>query len=167
MEIEIIVAVAENGVIGADGEMPWRLSTDLKRFKRLTMDKPMIMGRKTFESIGLALPGRTTLVVTRDEKWEHDGVVAVRSLDVAVETAKQISADTDQDAITIVGGGEIYRQSMEIATVLHVTKVDASPQGDTVFPEIDLAIWQAVSSQNVSAGEKDSADTTYTVFKRR
>lgn len=165
--ISIVVAVAANDVIGNDGGMPWKLSTDLKRFKALTMGKPMIMGRKTFDSVGKALPGRTSVVVTRDPSWQAEGVVPVQSLDVAIELAQEIAKANGADEICIVGGGEIYRQAMDKADVLHVTRVEATPDGDTFFPKIDPDHWQQISSENVPEGEKDSVATRYLVYKRR
>ncbi|MFD0917627.1 dihydrofolate reductase [Pseudahrensia aquimaris] len=167
VDVSIVVAAAENGVIGADGDMPWRLSTDLQRFKKLTLGKPMIMGRKTFDSIGKALPGRTSIVVTRDSEWQAEGVVAVGSLDKAFDLALEIANADGVDELCVVGGGQIYAQAMDRADVLHVTTVHASPQGDTVFPAIDLAVWQAVHEEPVPAGEKDSATTTYRVYRRK
>ena len=137
IRISIVVAVAENGVIGLEGDMPWHLSTDLKRFKDLTLGKPMIMGRKTFMAIGQALPGRTSIVITRDKSWQAEGVVPVHSLQTAFELAEQIAQSDGVDELCIVGGGEIYRQSIEHADVIHLTQVHAQPTGDTVFPTID------------------------------
>lgn len=167
MRVSIVVAVAENGVIGLDGDMPWQLSTDLKRFKALTIGKPMIMGRKTFMAIGQALPGRTSIVITRDKSWQAEGVVPVHSLDMAFSIAKEIAQASGQDEVCIVGGGEIYRQSIDIADVIHITRVHAAPTGDTVFPEIDPEIWQEVSRKHVPCGEKDTAETTYIVYEKR
>lgn len=163
----IVVAAAENGVIGMDGDMPWRLSTDLQRFKALTLGKPMIMGRKTFESIGKPLPGRTSIVVTRDVEWQSPGVVAVQSTEKALEVAQQIALADGVEAICIVGGGQIYAQTMELADALHVTHVDAQPEGDTHFPEIDETVWDQVSEQEIPVGERDTAATRYCVYHKR
>lgn len=167
VRVSLVVAVSRNGVIGSDGDMPWRLSTDLKRFKALTLGKPMIMGRKTFDSIGKALPGRTSIIVTRDRNWQAEGVVPVHSLDDAFALAEQIAMAQNIDEICVVGGGEIYAQSMPRADVLHVTEVHAEPKGDTIFPEIDNAIWSITCEEDVPAGEKDSAATTYRVYERQ
>jgi len=166
IETSLVVAVAENGVIGNDGDMPWHLSTDLKRFKALTLGKPMIMGRKTFEAIGKALPGRTTIVVTRDKTWQAKGGVVVTSLEAAVDLAREIARSDGTDQICIVGGGQIYAQALPNADVLHVTEVHARPEGDTVFPKIDAAEWAVHSREKFDAGEKDTAATTYTVYRR-
>lgn len=165
--ISLVVAVAENGVIGADGDMPWKLSTDLKRFKSLTIGKPMVMGRKTFEFIGKPLPGRTMIVVTRDKQWQAPGVVAVNSVESAMAVAEEIAGADGQNEICVVGGGEIYRQTMPIADVLHYTIVHAEPRGDTKFPEIDPEAWKEESREEIPAGEPDSAATTYIVYLRR
>ena len=166
-EVSIIVAVAKNGVIGASGDMPWKLSTDLKRFKQLTMGKVMIMGRKTFDSIGKALPGRATVVVTRNPEWQAEGVVPVSSLEAAMELSEEIAKGAEMDEICIVGGGQIYKQAMDVADILHVTKVLASPSGDTMFPPIDGTKFELVSQESVPAGEKDDVDTEYCVYRRR
>ena len=167
IRVSIVVAVAENGVIGMEGDMPWQLSTDLKRFKALTIGKPMIMGRKTFMAIGSPLPGRTSIVITRDKTWQAEGVVPVHSLESAISVAKEIAQASEQYEICIVGGGEIYRQSIDLADVIHITRVHASPKGDTLFPEIDPNIWEEVYREHVPCGEKDTADTTYLVYERK
>ncbi len=166
-DVMLVAAVAENGVIGRDGDMPWRLSTDLKRFKALTLGKPMIMGRKTFESIGKALPGRDTVVVTRSTDFAADGVLVAHSLDEALVVAQECAATRGADEIAIVGGGDIYAQAMPLATRLHITHVHASPDGDTIFPQIDAAEWAASHTEDVPAGERDTASTRYVVYERR
>ncbi|NKB51397.1 MAG: diacylglycerol kinase [Rhizobiaceae bacterium] len=167
IRVSIVVAVAENGVIGLEGDMPWQLSTDLKRFKALTLGKPMIMGRKTFIAIGQALPGRTSIVITRDKSWQAEGVVPVHSLETAFSVAKEVALASGQDEVCVVGGGDIYRQSVDFADVIHLTQVHASPTGDTVFPDLDPAIWQEISRQQVPCGEKDTAETTYIIYQRK
>jgi len=167
IRVSIVVAVAENGVIGLEGDMPWQLSTDLKRFKALTLGKPMIMGRKTFMAIGQALPGRTSIVITRDKTWQAEGVVPVHSLEMAFSVAKEVAQAAGQNEVCIVGGGEIYQQSFDSADVIHVTQVHATPTGDTVFPDIDPAVWREISREHVPSGEKDTAETTYIVYERR
>ena len=165
--IEMVVAVARNGVIGRDGEMPWRLSTDLKRFKAVTLGRPVIMGRKTFLSIGKPLPGRTNIVVTRDPGFEAEGFEVTDSLESAVDIARRQAASDGVDSICVVGGGEIYRQMLPQADQLHITYVDAEPDGDTRFPAIDDAEWEIEQSQTVPAGPKDSAATRYVLYRRR
>lgn len=176
-QISIIVAASQNGVIGRDGDMPWRLSTDLKRFKALTIGHPIVMGRKTFDSIGKPLPGRLNIVVTRDMDWAVDGVMRVSSLQSALDLATAHlesihSQNEDPDAelpeqIFITGGGEIYRQSMEIADTLFVTHVLAEIEGDTIFPEIDPEIWQETHREEVPESEKDTFATLFVRYQRR
>ena len=142
--ITLVAAVARNGVIGADGGMPWHLPADLRHFKAVTMGHPMIMGRRTFDSIGRALPGRRTIVVTRDPEWSAPGVDVAHS----VEDAVAMAADGDPtQSVMVVGGGEIYRQAMPLADRLEITHVDTEAGGDTTFPDIDPARWREQSTE--------------------
>ncbi|ESY86084.1 dihydrofolate reductase [Mesorhizobium australicum] len=167
MHVAIYVAIAENGVIGRDGGLPWRLSTDLKRFKADTMGKPIIMGRKTYEGIGRPLPGRLNIVVTRDEAWRAEGVEVAHTLEAAIQLATVRGRRmTGVDEVCIIGGGQIYAQALPLADRLHVTHVLAAVDGDAHFPPIDLNTWQVVSSQEIASGEKDSHATRYTVYER-
>ena len=161
-EIVLIAAVGENDVIGADGDMPWKLSTDLKRFKRLTLGHPVVMGRKTFESIGRPLPGRRNIVVTRDAGWAHEGVARAGSLDEAFALA----GETAGDAVMVIGGGTIYSAALPMADRLEITRVHAAPAGDTLFPKIDPQLWQEVARETPPRGEKDTADVTFLTFRR-
>ncbi len=159
--LSLIAAVAENGVIGRDGDMPWKLSTDLKRFKAITTGKPVVMGRKTFASIGRPLPNRLNIVVTRDDAFAADGVTVAPDLDAA------LAAAGPADEVMVVGGGEIYRAFMARAERLYITHVAATPDGDTRFPPIDPAVWDVVSSEDVPAGPADSAATRFVIYARR
>jgi dihydrofolate reductase len=161
-EIVLIAAVGENDVIGSDGDMPWKLSTDLKRFKRLTLGHPVVMGRKTFESIGRPLPGRRNIVVTRDAGWAHEGVARAGSLDEAFALA----GETAGDAVMVIGGGTIYAAALPMADRLEITRVHAAPAGDTLFPKIDPQLWQQVARETPPRGEKDTADVTFLTFRR-
>lgn len=163
MIVTHVVAIADNGVIGREGGLPWRQSSDLKRFKAVTMGKPVIMGRKTFESIGKPLPGRRNIVITRNAGYRAEGADVVSGVEEALELAEAGGAEE----ACIIGGGEIYRQSMARADRLDVTHVLAAVEGDTRFPEIDPAIWKAVSSEDVPAGEKDTHATRRVVYERR
>ncbi|MGE0502957.1 MAG: dihydrofolate reductase [Rhizobiaceae bacterium] len=167
--ISIHVAIAENGVIGRSGGLPWRLSTDLKRFKADTMGKPVVMGRKTWESFPKRpLPGRANIVVTRNPEFRPDGADVARSLDEAVKLATvRARCAAGGDEVCVIGGGEIYHQALPFADRLHVTHVMASLDGDTAFPAIDERHWLAVSSEEVPAGEKDSHATRHVVYERR
>ncbi|HEV2930481.1 MAG TPA: dihydrofolate reductase, partial [Propionibacteriaceae bacterium] len=129
--------------IGADNDIPWRIPADWARFKRLTMGQVLIMGRRTWASIGRALPGRTTFVVTRDTKWRGDGVYAVPSLDEALSQA----AARNPETIFVAGGGEIYRAAWDRLTGLEITEVDAEPEGDVIFPPIDPEVWSEISRE--------------------
>ena len=164
--VVIVAAVAQNGIIGNRGEMPWRLSTDLKRFKRLTMGKPVIIGRKTFEVIGKPLPGRTNIVVSRSPGFSADGVVAALGLDQAIVIGRDEAARNQQSEVAVIGGGEIYAAAIGGADRLYITHVEASPEGDTRFPPIDPAVWRQISSERVPAGKKDSEATTFAVYER-
>ncbi|MEX0345929.1 MAG: dihydrofolate reductase [Rhizobiaceae bacterium] len=164
LPVAIVVAISENGVIGKDDWMPWRLSTDMKRFKALTMGNPVIMGRKTFESIGKPLPGRLNIVITRNSEWRAGGVATANSLQEAIELARGKAENARE--ICIAGGGQIYSEALPIADRMHVTHVLAEIDGDTHFPAIDPAIWRSVSSQEVATGEKDSHPTRYVVYER-
>ena len=141
MTVTLVAAVGANGVIGVDGGLPWRLPEDLAHFKQLTMGHPMIMGRATFDSIGRALPGRTTIVVTRNSAWSADGVETATSLDAALERARELDDD-----IFIVGGGQIYAEALDSGAVdlMVITRVAASPDGDVRFPAIDWEPWVPV-----------------------
>jgi dihydrofolate reductase len=136
-EIIGIAAVAVNGVIGSDNDIPWRIPADWQRFKALTMGNVLIMGRKTYDSIGRPLPGRTTFVITRDRMWRGDGVRAVPDLDEAFDQAMLLNPE----AIFVAGGGEIYRAAWDRLTGLEITEVDQQPDGDVRFPEIDPDEW--------------------------
>ncbi|MEO0498702.1 MAG: dihydrofolate reductase, partial [Pseudomonadota bacterium] len=157
--ISIISAVARNNVIGHEGDMPWHVPSDLKRFKSLTLGKPMVMGRKTFESIGSALPGRTSIVVTRQPDWKpakpDPNVWTAPTLGAAMEMAQ--SAPGGDDEICIVGGGNIYAQAMTMADVLHISWVQAEPAGDTYFPEIEDSTWVADSLETASTASAPAA----------
>lgn len=163
----IVVAVSRNGIIGREGDMPWRLSSDLKRFKAMTLGKPVIMGRKTFQSIGKPLPGRPNVVITRDSGFSADGVVVAHSLDEAIEAASRFAEESNSDEICILGGGEIYRQAIGLADRLLITHVEADVEGDTAFPKIDPGIWQADSELTVPAGEKDTYPTRFVSYSKR
>lgn len=163
----LIAAVARNGVIGADNALPWRLSADLKRFKALTMGKPMIMGRKTFESIGKPLPGRETIVVTRSKDFHVAGVHTAASVDDAITLARLRAAAMGAGEIIVAGGGEIYRQTMAAADRLEITHVNLDAPGDAVFPAIDPAIWEPTARSLQPAGEKDDGDCEFVTYRRK
>lgn len=152
MYISIIVAAAENGAIGKDNQLLWRLPDDLKRFKQLTLGHPMIMGRKTFESIGKALPGRTSIVVTRNAEFAFEGVIVAHSLEEAMEKAREI----DPGEVCIVGGGDIYRQAQAISNRIYLTKVYATIEADTYFEILEPSAWTATECIVHEADERHS-----------
>jgi dihydrofolate reductase len=164
--LAIIAAVAENGIIGKDNALPWRLSTDLRRFKAVTWGKPVIMGRKTFESIGSPLPGRTTIVVSRDPAFSPQGALVVRDLDAALDAAEASAVSMRASEIIVAGGAEIYAQTIDLADRLYLTTVHAAPDGDTRFPDINEAEWKAVVTERLRASDRDTAATTYRVLDR-
>ncbi|MDX5594063.1 dihydrofolate reductase [Pseudovibrio sp. SPO723] len=164
--IAMISAVAENGVIGADNDMPWSISTDLKFFRKTTMGKPVIMGRRTLLSIGKPLPGRTNIVVTRDEGFAYEGVTIARSVDEAIDLGLQVAREKTLDEIMIIGGGQIYLAAMPQATRLYITRVHAKPEGDTHFPEIAEDMWALKERTPFERGEKDTASTSLEIYER-
>jgi dihydrofolate reductase len=164
--VVILVAVAENGVIGRDGDMPWRLSTDLKRFRARTLGKPVIMGRRTFASIGKPLPGRDVIVVTRDPSFAVEGVTVAASPWAALDAAGRIATRTGAAEIVVAGGGEIYRALIDVAERLVVTQVHARPEGDVGFPPIDPAVWREAAREGPVQGERDSAPVSFVEYVR-
>lgn len=164
--ITIIVARGKNGVIGREGQMPWHLPSDLRYFKEATIGTPVVMGRKTFESIGKALPGRVNIVVSRSG-FAAEGVVSARSLDEAITVARAAAVAGDRPQISILGGGEIYRQAMDIADELLVTEVEAEPEGDTVFPAIDSTLFEKTEDGTPLQGPRDSHALRFTRYRRR
>ncbi len=166
MRVSLIAAVAANGVIGEGTGMPWRLSSDMKRFKALTMGKPVVVGRKTFETFGKPLPGRTNIVVTRQAGYRPEGVIVASSLDDALARAAAVAQAAGGDEVMVLGGGQIYAAAMERADRLYITHVAAEPGGTAHFPPIDPGAWHAISREAVPAGEKDSAATVFAVYER-
>ncbi len=141
--IALIVAMSRNGVIGRNNGMPWHLPEELRHFKATTMGKPMVMGRKTWESIGRALPGRTSIVVTRRRQWQPEGAIVVASVDEALERGRAIAGEGGE--VMVIGGGEIYRQALPLSDRLYITEVDMEVAGDTFFPAIEPGQWRQVS----------------------
>jgi len=168
MEIVLIVAVAGNGVIGAGGTIPWRLKSDMQRLKAMTIGKPVVMGRKTFESLPRRpLPGRTNIVVTRDAAYRAAGAVVTTSFADAKAIATGDALRRFATEIAIIGGAEIYAQWMECADRLEITEVHATPDGDTHFADIAVSDWEEVARVRNPAGPDDSADFSYVTFRRR
>jgi dihydrofolate reductase len=166
-EIVLIVAVADNGVIGCRGAIPWRLKTDQQRFKAITMGKPVVMGRKTFVSLRRPLPGRTNIVATRDSGFRAAGAVVTTSFAAARMIAKGDALRRFATEIAVIGGAEIYAQWMDVADRLEITEVHARPEGDTHFAAIDTAVWEEVARVGNPAGSDDSAEFSYVTYRRR
>lgn len=167
-DLVLIAAVARNGIIGADNDMPWKLSSDLKHFKRLTLGKPVIAGRKTFLSFGgRPLPKRPHVVISRDPDYAPDGVETATSFESAMERAQELAAELGVDEVFCIGGGQIYRQAMERADRLEITEVDAEPAGDTRFPEIDPAVWEETGRIRGERSERDSAAFSFITYRRK
>jgi dihydrofolate reductase len=163
----LVAAVARNGIIGAKGGLPWRLSGDLKRFKALTWGKPLVMGRKTFESIGRALPGRETIVVTRDPAFAPSGVLVVHDLDAALDLAAERAGAMGADEIVIGGGAEIYAQTIARASRLFITEVVLDAEGEARFPPINPQEWREISREIGERGSRDDADFAFVSYERR
>jgi dihydrofolate reductase len=167
MEIVLIVAVADNGVIGAGGAIPWRLKTDLQRFKAITMGKPVVMGRKTFLSLRRPLPGRTNIVMTRDGNFRASGAAVTTSLAAAREVATGDALRRFVTEIAVIGGAEIYAQWMDFADRLEVTEVHLRPEGDTHFAPINKVDWEEVARARNPAGADDIADFSFVTYRRQ
>jgi dihydrofolate reductase len=158
--ISLIVAASTNNVIGNDGELPWRLSDDLKRFKAVTMGKPIVMGRKTFESIGRPLPGRQNIVITRQEGFVADGC------DVVQSTAEAVAVAGAADEMMVIGGSQIYAAFLPIADRVYLTRVHAEVEGDAFFPSLDEAVWQESASRIYDADESNDYACTVSLLTR-
>ncbi|MGI9200071.1 MAG: dihydrofolate reductase [Woeseiaceae bacterium] len=159
-KLSLIVAASKNHVIGAAGQLPWHLSDDLKRFKSLTMSKPIIMGRKTFESIGRALPGRQNIVITTQDGYVAEGCDVVGSVDAA------IAAAGDESEKMVIGGGEIYRLFLPLADRVYLTRVNVEVEGDTLFPDLDTDSWREIEREECSAGEGNDHDFSIVTYSR-
>jgi len=162
--IAFVVAVARNGVIGAKGDLPWRISSDLKRFKQITMGKPVIMGRKTWESLPKRpLAGRLNIVITRDRAYEAPGAVVAAGVEEALTAAREANAEET----CVIGGSEIFRQFLPLADRLYLTEVDLAPEGDAVFPPLDFSQWAEMSREVHPRAENDDAGFVLRVLDRR
>jgi dihydrofolate reductase len=165
--VAMIAAIGENRVIGSEGRIPWRLPTDFAHFKRMTLGKPLIMGRKTFESIGKPLPGRANIVVSRQPDYAPEGVIVCASLNAALRRAQAIAQTDGADEVMIGGGAEIYSEAMPLADRLYITHVAAAPEGDAKFPSIDPDSWKIAHRHDIARGDRDSADFTVLTYVRR
>ena len=166
MKVALIVAAARNRAIGLNNKMPWHLPEDLKYFKRVTMGKPVIMGRNTFESIGRPLPGRPNIVISRNADYKADGITLVNSLDAALKAAQQL-LPAGQDEVMVIGGAQIYAQALPQATRLYLTEVDAEPEADAFFPAINRSEWQETARESHAACERNPYAYSFVVLEKR
>jgi dihydrofolate reductase len=166
IETVLIVAIAENGVIGRENTIPWRLKADQQRLKALTLNKPVIMGRKTFESLRRPLPGRTNIVITRDPRFRAPGAVVTHSFENAIAIAHGDALRRFATEIMVLGGVDVYLRSLPIADRLEITEVHAHVEGDTRFPAIDAAQWEEAAREPHPAGPDDSAPFSYVTYRR-
>jgi len=164
--LAIIVAAADNGVIGKGNALPWHLPEDLRHFKRVTMGKPILMGRKTYESIGRPLPGRTNIVITRNPQWHVPGVEVACSLESALELAYQTAVNDGVDEVAVVGGEEIYRAALPLADRLYLTEVHARIEGDARLPAMDWSQWTEVSRERHAASGANPYEYSFVEYRR-
>jgi len=163
--VSFVVARADNGVIGRDNALPWHLPADLRHFKRLTVGKPVVMGRRTFESIGKPLPGRHNIVMTRDPAWTADGVTVVPNLAEAIAAAG-LDSKTRADEVMIIGGAAVYAEALPIATRVHLTEVHLSPDGDTILPPFEPERWRETAREDHPAADGQPAYSFVTLERR-
>jgi dihydrofolate reductase len=163
----LVVAMAENGVIGRDNQLLWRLKTDLGRFRRLTMGKPMIMGRRTFQSIGKPLPGRETIVLTRDAGFSAEGVHVAHDWKEAVAKGEELAARMGADAVAVAGGAEIYALTLPHVQTLFLTEVHTAPEGDAIFPSLDRSQFRELKREDHPKGPDDEHPFTFIDLERR
>ncbi len=163
MKISLVVAAATNNVIGQGNKLLWCLPNDMKYFKNVTWGMPVIMGRKTFDSLGKALSGRKNIIITRQPEWKAENTVVVSSLEEAISVAKK----ADAREIMIIGGGEIFKMVFEKADRIYITRIKANPEGDTYFPVIDAAEWRLVSHDDHLADENNEFDYSFEVWERK
>jgi len=166
-ELVAVAAVARNGVIGADNGLPWRVSSDLKHFKALTMGKPLILGRRTFESLQRPLPGREIIVVTRDPRFSPAGVRIAHSPLEALAVARRLAMAMAVDEIIVGGGAEIFRALMDQTRRIELTEIALEPEGDAFFPSLDMAQWRETKRETPPRGERDEADFAFVTLVRQ
>jgi len=163
----LIAARGANGCIGRDGRLPWRVKADLKRFKEMTRHKPVLMGRKTWESIGKPLPGRDNLVLTRDPHFRAPGGFTYPSLEALLAAGRAMALAKGVDEVCVIGGAALYEATMPIADRLALTEIDLSPQGDAFFPDFDQTLWTETARETLPRGEQDDAMAVLRIFERR
>jgi dihydrofolate reductase len=167
MKIVLIAAVGENNVIGKDGQLPWKIRSDLRHFRALTLDKPVIMGRKTFQSIGKALDRRTNIVITKDPEFTAKGAEKAPDFKTALALARKDAEKRGADEIMVIGGNSVFAEAQPLASRLEITHVHASPEGDVFFPPIDPKVWREESREERAAGPDDDAGFAVATYVRR
>jgi len=167
LPIVLIAAIADNGVIGDDNRLIWRLKTDLRRFRSLTLGRPVLMGRKTFLSIGKPLPGRETIVLTRDAEFRAEGVHVAHSLEEGLAEGQRLGASMGADSVVVAGGADIYAQALPLADRLELTLVHAEPAGDAIFPDWTRAAFDATGRESHPASVDDEHAFTFATYRRR
>lgn len=165
--LALIAALAENRVIGTRNALPWRVKNDFRRFRALTMGKPLIMGRKTFESIGKPLDGRDNIVLTRKASATIDGAIVAGSLEEALSLAADRAAARGVDEIFVIGGGELFKEALPLAERLYLTHIEAVPEGDAYFPDVSPEDWMETAREPIAASEGDTARAVHAVYERR
>jgi dihydrofolate reductase len=164
--IALVVAWAENGAIGLGGRLPWRLSTDLKQFRKVTLGKPVIMGRRTFQSLPRVLDGRVNIVLSKDEDFVADGVVVAHSLEAGLDQGRRAAKAAGVDEIAIIGGDDVFRAVLPLARRIYLTEVHAAPDADTWLRDLDLGAWREISRERHDAGPKDEYPFSFVLLER-
>jgi dihydrofolate reductase len=167
MKVALIAAFAQNRVVGINNTLPWHLPEDLKYFKRTTSGKAIIMGRKTYESIGRPLPNRTNIVVSRNPDFTAEGIVTVTTLEAAIKHAESVNLINGIDEVMIIGGAAIYEASLPMADRLYLTHVHAEVKGDAYFPEVDFSDWNEVGREDFSKDNSNPFDYSFSVYDKK
>ncbi len=165
-KVALVVARAQNGVIGRGGELPWRMKSDLQWFKANTLGKPVVMGRKTYESIGRPLPRRANIIITRNSQFSAEGIDVTSSLSDALARAKSVASDAGSPEIAIIGGGEIYKEALPLADVLYLTTIEDDVTGDTVFPALNASDWTIEGAGRIAKDADNDHDARLEIWRR-
>ena len=165
-KVVLVAAVAENGVIGRNNALPWHIRSDLQHFKRLTVNRPVVMGRKTYESIGKPLKDRTNIVITRDKGYAAEGIVVAHDLGTAMQIARDDAETRGAAEIAVIGGSGVFNESLPLADRLEITEVHATPDGDTFFPPIDAKMWRETARMRQEAAPQDDAAVSFITYER-
>lgn len=166
MHVSLILAVARNGVIGRDNQIPWRISSDMRRFRKLTLGKPIVMGRKQYDSVGRPLDGRDNIVLTRDPAFSAPGIHVVHDIDAALALGKRLAEQRGADEVMIIGGAQVYALAMPYATRIYLSAIEADVEGDVRFDLPDLSRWRFVATEHCPAGNKDEYPHSFTIIDR-